>query len=287
MYIACPSCETRYQVPDSVMNAEGRTVKCAVCQHSWLARAEDPDAPSLDERQAVSAPDRDDFAFNEEDMGSNAGDAVDNDGAFEDRPDDIATWGNDFEDTPDSFENLETFEKNDMENPEDEVFSAAPGSRRIVVKRKRKNPHAMMAFSGAVAVMLIASLVWFREDVVRIYPQSNTVYAGLGLKVNLRGLEFENVEIEHVAEGGLEVLKIKGEIINVRNYAVVLPTLRFALNDMGRAEVFSWTKALQDPFVRPGARLSFETQLIAPPPEGETIEVRFIDRDATIAGLEG
>ncbi|GGC36939.1 hypothetical protein GCM10011371_25410 [Novosphingobium marinum] len=41
MIIACPACSTRYVVPDSAIGAEGRTVRCAKCRHSWFQEGPD------------------------------------------------------------------------------------------------------------------------------------------------------------------------------------------------------------------------------------------------------
>ena len=49
MIIACPACTTRYVVPDSAIGAEGRTVRCAKCRHSWFQ-----DPPELPQRPATA-----------------------------------------------------------------------------------------------------------------------------------------------------------------------------------------------------------------------------------------
>jgi predicted Zn finger-like uncharacterized protein len=49
MIIACPACATRYVVPDSAIGAEGRTVRCAKCRHSWYQ-----EGPPLEGAQATA-----------------------------------------------------------------------------------------------------------------------------------------------------------------------------------------------------------------------------------------
>ncbi len=50
MLLVCPSCRTRYVVPDSAIGVSGRQVRCANCKHSWYqdgAPLPVPPAPSI------------------------------------------------------------------------------------------------------------------------------------------------------------------------------------------------------------------------------------------------
>ena len=56
MIISCPACTTRYVVPDSAIPAEGRTVRCAKCRHSWFQEGAALDLAEMAAAEPIVAP---------------------------------------------------------------------------------------------------------------------------------------------------------------------------------------------------------------------------------------
>lgn len=55
MILACPACDTRYAVPDSAIGADGRTVRCARCRHSWFQEGTELDLETLEKEGSAKA----------------------------------------------------------------------------------------------------------------------------------------------------------------------------------------------------------------------------------------
>lgn len=56
MILACPSCHTRYVVPDTAIGPAGRTVRCANCRHSWFQEPASGAATAVAEAEPVAPP---------------------------------------------------------------------------------------------------------------------------------------------------------------------------------------------------------------------------------------
>src|SRR5436305_1658557 len=83
---------------------------------------------------------------------------------------------------------------------------------------------------AVLAAILLGALSW-RTAVVRSFPQTASLYAAIGLPVNLRGLFFENVKSIAEFHDGVAVLLIDGTIVNLTTRTLEVPRLRLALRN--------------------------------------------------------
>ena len=60
-----------------------------------------------------------------------------------------------------------------------------------------------------------------------------------------------------------------------------MPLLRFAVHNLQREEIYSWTAALARGNLAPGETLAFRSELALPPSNTRDVVVRFADRDVS------
>jgi predicted Zn finger-like uncharacterized protein len=315
MHIVCPNCAASYQVSASAIGLAGRAVRCVRCRTVWQQQPE-AESPS------VSAPVREEVtdatvaAFRSE-LGSDArpqsappepaAQAAEPDGPANpplpasgtDAPDASAA------ESPGTEAEQPTGEisipADDAPptapasiDPTSQVEQAGPGDIESIASRRRKRSSArrrMPVRSGRVPALIfilmvmVAALIGWRGSVVRHAPQMASLYAAIGLPVNLRGLAFTDVKVTRDTHDGVPVLVVEGNIISTASVPVEVPRLRFAMRNEIGGEVYAWTAIPAREVLGPGETLPFRSRLASPPGEGHDVTVRFFNRLDALAGL--
>ena len=127
-------------------------------------------------------------------------------------------------------------------------------------------------------VGVLIGLMYERVNVVRLMPQTAALYSAIGMKINLRGLTFEDVKTVTDIQDGIPVLVIEGSIRNITRADTEVPRLRFAMQNTAGADIYSWTGVAEKPVLAAGETVVFRSRLASPPPESRGAYVRFVQR---------
>jgi hypothetical protein len=157
--------------------------------------------------------------------------------------------------------------------------SRGPGRRHSAAPRPGKKPlNAAAASALAFAALMAATMAAIapRNAIVAFAPATAAVYAGLGMPVNLRGLEIDRVRAtaEPQSEEGQELL-VTGEIVNLRDSETPVPELRLALRGEDGRELYAWTARGPKSRLFPHERAAFRARLAAPSPGVRDVLVKF------------
>ncbi len=308
MLIICPNCETSYDVSAASLGAQGRTVRCVRCRQTWFATP--PAEPSAESAATVSAaaasaryaegaaaaaaePSAEDAfgqatpAAEEDEVDPNlAARAAERTHATFDEPP-----------SPSLEEALASFDAPPLA-PAAEPPRPAPGRNdpndieSIAARRARRqkyNPPPREIRPGItllVALLLAANgaiLLW-RYDIVRSMPQTASLFAKIGLPVNLRGVAFTDVTTTKETHEGVTVLVVNGTIANNTREPHEVPRIRFALRNAAGGDVYTWTTLPERGSLGAGESEAFQTRLASPPAEGREVVVRFFSRRDLAAG---
>lgn len=240
MLIDCPHCARAYHIVRGSLGANGRKMRCAGCREVWHAVS-----------KARVTDDYDDIRLRTPDA------------ALEDlmlSGPEITTIATSARATAPSY---------------DEIY----GTRSILAKPPRapwRMPRPPAGFFVCVLAMAgIMGMLAGRQLIVRHLPGSAPLYAAIGLKVNLRGLELRHVSSTVLGEGPQKVLAIEGEIVNVSRSEANVPPLALSLLSADGREIYGWTTPAPKSKLALGDTMPFRARLAAPPDQGREVAVRF------------
>jgi predicted Zn finger-like uncharacterized protein len=130
------------------------------------------------------------------------------------------------------------------------------------------------AGAAALAAALIAGVIVFRDQIVRVWPLSSAAYAGLGLGVDA-GLVIEQVRAQPVFVEGRPALAVTGAIRNVRDAPAMAPAVRLTLLDRAGQPVAAEIARPLDAAIPARGMRYFAVKLRAPPSTARDLDVRF------------
>jgi predicted Zn finger-like uncharacterized protein len=155
--------------------------------------------------------------------------------------------------------------------------TAQARARQIQRQRLEKLRTAAVAWgaAGASLVVLLTGAVVFRQGVAKVWPNTASAYAAMGLSVNITGLEFSDLAIERNEEGQTHTLTVSGAVRNIGGAVKDAPVLRFGLLDRNADEVHTWLVSLGGPPIPPGGARQFSTVIKSPPVSAVDLEATF------------
>ena len=162
-----------------------------------------------------------------------------------------------------------------------ESFAAEHSIRRNWRGHRARLTALVLAIVALAA--LDAALLGWRTQVVRAAPQTASLYAAIGLPVNLRGLTFKDVRTSAEIHDGVQVLIVEGNIASVSRRTVEVPRMRFSVRNKAGQEIYAWTALPERSVISPSETLAFRSRLASPPHGTHDILVRFLNRRDLVA----
>lgn len=131
---------------------------------------------------------------------------------------------------------------------------------------------------GVLVLLLVLMAALFAaspKTVVSAVPGAAKLYAMLGMKVNLTGLDIQDVRYAWEDRGQGPVLKVEGHVVNVSGNELTVPPVIVALRDASGSEVTAVTTAVGP--LAPGMSAPFVAEIPSPGAPVASLQVRFAE----------
>ncbi|MGZ8346522.1 MAG: DUF3426 domain-containing protein [Allosphingosinicella sp.] len=237
MILTCPSCQTRYVVPDSAIGASGRKVRCASCRHSWFQE------PAKSSPESAAAP------------GSPAPPSGPAPPAIAAPPPREAP----------------PLERREAEPAPEPAWEPAPAIDEppFFPRRNRARMWTIVAIAAA-ALMLAAALALMFGGVPQFGERLGIpVQSGDALTI------LDSATRTNRLERGNDVLEVSGTIVNQTDQVQRVPQIQAALKDAQGRIIYSWSIAPPVRELQPRGRIQFNSANVGVPRGGRSLSLDF------------
>lgn len=150
------------------------------------------------------------------------------------------------------------FSLNDVTEIRQTADTPPPSARKAPGKPAglRLGKGALVGWGSFAAVLVALGVGGFlaRGPIVQLWPPAALLYETVGLPVDPpgTGLQLQNVRSEQKTEGGVQILTVDGQIINVSDVMRPVPLVRVTSLGQDRKPVKSWTVEASPAQLLPG-----------------------------------
>lgn len=216
MILQCPSCSSKFKVPDGMIPPEGRVVKCSRCAHQWHATLSSEQAPPMPAPSATQQKPAEPVDQGPEDIVEHAARA------------------------------MQVAEQIVSAAPDAAAAPAAPAAAK-----KPAPPLKIPVKPFMIAAPTMAAL-WLIFAVMAHYPSwieapvFGGIYRTLGVHTT-EGILFEDLSLQQQKEEGKTKYILSGSIANHASVDRVVPSVRVMLSDAEGDKIWEHEYVVNEP----------------------------------------
>ncbi|MBK8084034.1 MAG: zinc-ribbon domain-containing protein [Devosia sp.] len=314
--IVCPHCGTRYQLPPEAIGPGGRKVACAHCGKSWLAERPLPLPPPPPDDDRLFSPtdeERLDKTFSAEERAISSQVPAALKSVLkrgETPPPEVARSIAEIKAAiaPKARSATTASAEASSAGSEPAEGKAKPGkpvggargkavaqaqaaretARKLgaLIRQRLTSDRSLPTVRltrvlRVVAVGLLGSVLLggllLRGEVVRLIPDLAGLYAAVGLKVNVAGLEFADVSTLVSRRGEETLISVNASIIGLEQRRVAVPPVIVTLLDVEDRPLYQWSVVTRARDLEPGELVNLSTELPSPPADAVRVRLSFAE----------